>query len=326
MALKRGSGDTGTPRKQKPPTISIRGLQGFLDGFLDDLARAVGHGRFDAVAGGQVVRQTAQRLEYQMSRGGFAQADLTRSSRQLFGWFLYFSTQDRFESYVDAVERALSAWATLPKKHARWRHPILPHFRPTSVLYRWKVMEAGTRITLDTSMIVLDGTDLLRLGRRMCGQNREAKEIHDLFESESYRRIARELEAAAGEINDGQGEVHDLNASFDRVNREYFGGHLSKPKLSWTRALTHTTFGHYSFAGDHVHVSRSLDHPDVPPFVVDSVMHHELLHKKLGCEWKNGKQHVHTAAFRRQEHTFRQYEEAERFLNRFSGRLKRRRG
>jgi hypothetical protein len=62
-------------------------------------------------------------------------------------------------------------------------------------------------------------------------------------------------------------------------------------------------------------LSLSLDHPEVPEYVVDFVMYHELLHKKHGETVINGRRFVHTASFRREEQQFEKYAEATAFLN-----------
>jgi hypothetical protein len=61
-------------------------------------------------------------------------------------------------------------------------------------------------------------------------------------------------------------------------------------------------------------ISRALDRPDVPEFVVDHVMHHELLHKKHGLRWQDGRGVAHTREFRSEEVRFAQYEPADQFL------------
>ncbi len=67
-------------------------------------------------------------------------------------------------------------------------------------------------------------------------------------------------------------------------------------------------------------ISRTLDYADVPAFVIDFVMYHELLHKKLGVAWRNGRRAVHTPAFRREENRFEQYTAAEAALAALAGR------
>ena len=62
-------------------------------------------------------------------------------------------------------------------------------------------------------------------------------------------------------------------------------------------------------------ISRSLDRPDVPPRVVDYLMFHELLHKKLGSEPRGHRRAVHTPAFYAEEARFEGLAEVQRFLD-----------
>ena len=61
-------------------------------------------------------------------------------------------------------------------------------------------------------------------------------------------------------------------------------------------------------------VSRTLDDPSVPPGVVDFIMYHELLHKKLGVKVIGKRRYGHTPEFRRAEKAFLQYAQAQAFL------------
>jgi predicted metal-dependent hydrolase len=89
---------------------------------------------------------------------------------------------------------------------------------------------------------------------------------------------------------------------------------MPRPKLTWSRKLTRRKYGHYDFLRDTVMVSRSLDQPEVPAFVVDYIVYHELLHKKLGLKWTNGRKGAHTPEFHREMKTFTHYHQSESIL------------
>jgi predicted metal-dependent hydrolase len=75
--------------------------------------------------------------------------------------------------------------------------------------------------------------------------------------------------------------------------------------------------GTYHEKSDRVLVTRRLDSPQVPEFVLDFVMYHELLHKALGTgRGRDGRRRVHGPEFRRLERRFRGYREAEEWLKR----------
>jgi len=104
------------------------------------------------------------------------------------------------------------------------------------------------------------------------------------------------------------------------VNAAYFQGEMPRPGLTWSRQVTGRKFGHYDSTRDVVMVSMSLDTPAVPAYVVDFVVYHELLHKRLGVHWQNDRRAVHTPAFRREERRFRQYDLAEAALRQLAQR------
>ena len=130
-----------------------------------------------------------------------------------------------------------------------------------------------------------------------------------------YQAIQAELEALSGVDEHVAGVHHDLLASFERVHQRYFDGTLARPRLVWSRAFTGRKFGHHDPIRDTVMISCTLDGADVPDYALDFVMYHELLHKKLGVRWNNGRQAVHTPEFRREEQRFEQHCAAEAVLN-----------
>jgi hypothetical protein len=113
----------------------------------------------------------------------------------------------------------------------------------------------------------------------------------------------------------GGDQHHDLFASFQRINESYFGNAMNPPGLRWSARRTRRKMGHYEWEADVVQLSRSLDHPGVPAYVIDFVMYHELLHRSLGFRRVGGQRRVHTPEFRRLERDFEHFEAAKDFLD-----------
>lgn len=111
-----------------------------------------------------------------------------------------------------------------------------------------------------------------------------------------------------------KGHVRNLEDSFNRVNIRYFSGQLKKPILTWSEERTHHILGHEDSAMNTVVISKSLDRRNVPIYVLDYIMYHELLHIKHGTAYKNGRKHVHTEEFRADEKKFIWYRAAEEWL------------
>jgi hypothetical protein len=51
------------------------------------------------------------------------------------------------------------------------------------------------------------------------------------------------------------------------------------------------------------------------------VVYHELLHKKHGATWQNGRQAVHTSSFREDERHFAEHEAAQEALKQLAKRF-----
>jgi hypothetical protein len=112
------------------------------------------------------------------------------------------------------------------------------------------------------------------------------------------------------------GQCHDLDALFDRLNREYFQGSLSRPRLGWSRGASATLLGHYDPPHHAIVLNRLLDMPEIPPPVVEFVLYHEMLHVLHPVELRGGRRHIHTRAFRIDEKRFAAYDEAKRYIRR----------
>ena len=91
-----------------------------------------------------------------------------------------------------------------------------------------------------------------------------------------------------------------LESSFSRVNETYFFGLMDKPNLAWG-SCSRRTLATYDFHTDTVTVSSLFrEHEDV----VDYLVYHELLHKKLKFRSRNGRSFHHTPEFRKKEKAF----------------------
>ena len=119
-------------------------------------------------------------------------------------------------------------------------------------------------------------------------------------------------------LSRARGRHYDLEEVFRRVNADHFEGRLGRPVLAWNTVPARRKLGRYQFATDTVVLSRILDSPTVPTWVVDFIMYHELLHKSLGLRMTNGRQRAHTADFRQAEKAFPRYAEATAFIKRLS--------
>jgi hypothetical protein len=122
------------------------------------------------------------------------------------------------------------------------------------------------------------------------------------------------------ELTGAVGAHYDLDAIFARLNRRYFANALQKPALGWSKRRTKRILGHHDRAHEAIVISRSLDTPETPEFLVEFVLYHEMLHIKHRPRTINGRRVHHHAAFRADERRFARYEEAIAWLDRLAER------
>lgn len=120
-------------------------------------------------------------------------------------------------------------------------------------------------------------------------------------------RQARRRAEAAGTY---KGRVYDLHRLFGRLNRHYFGGELTRPRLIWSPRRTRRILGRYDELLDTIVISRTLDDEEVPVFAVEFVLYHEMLHLRHPSRVVDGRRVYHSPAFRRDERRFARYDEA----------------
>ncbi len=111
-----------------------------------------------------------------------------------------------------------------------------------------------------------------------------------------------------------QGRFHDLDSMFRELNDTYFGGRITA-SISWgtrtaKRRVRRRTLGSFSQHTNTIWISPLLDRRRVPDFFIRFIVYHEMLHSIMGEEKHNGRRRIHSAAFREQERSFRDYEKA----------------
>jgi predicted metal-dependent hydrolase len=107
-----------------------------------------------------------------------------------------------------------------------------------------------------------------------------------------------------------KGSVHDLAEILDEVNRTYFSGKL-RCRITWGRRAAKRKgrnrsirFGSYSVEEGVIRVHPALDDEAVPREFVAYVVFHEMLHRVVSPDVRNGRTQYHNEAFRRLERTF----------------------
>lgn len=138
----------------------------------------------------------------------------------------------------------------------------------------------------------------------------------EYIRSDSLRERSTSSKKTRGRkvLSGTDGDIYDLNELFDDLNTKYFGGMLPKPVLSWSARKTYRILGHHDSTHDTIVVSKSLDTPETPRYVVEFVLFHEMLHIHHPTVHHNGRRYNHTPEFKRDERKFAHFDAAERWI------------
>ena len=264
------------------------------------------------------IRDAVSRIEAACSRLGSTPNSLETPSRRAYCWLKFIQTEDNLRLHITALNRGMSAIMRLKSKPDHFEL----HLGNMSSIWRRRTRGKLTLVKVNEGFLGAYGEVWQGLiNNAMKGRKGKVNPIVDEYiESEEFSGVLFEIGAFAENLTTSRGFAHDLDDSFDRVNKAYFRGKLPKPQLCWNQVPTVRKFGHYEFAGDRVMVSISLDDPTVSTQMVDYVMFHELLHKFHGVKLTKGRRLVHTPAFKKDEQSFKGYENATAQLTALAGR------
>ena len=269
-----------------------------------------------------VIARHVQQIERLCADNATSPAALPAPSRSMFAWLAWMNAPENLRRQIDALAVAHAALVALPA--ARSPFAIELHLQNVQPLWRMRSTRGHTLITVsvgfvDAGLDVWTPLVAWALSRRA---RAGAAEVEAYAASEEFAAVLFDIAAQAMPPQRTRGRAHDLGAAFARVNEQFFGGTLDRPVLHWSEVLTARTFGHYQPARDHLMLSSTLDDPQVPEYVVDYVMYHELLHKRLGMVLKNGRRISHDATFRAAERLFPQHRQAEKVIGELARRLR----
>lgn len=248
-------------------------------------------------------------------RDGASAADLPDPSRQAFSWLAWLARDG------DHVRRHVAALSGLRRAAERQGgHLCQAAIKPMRSLLRGKGRPPHFELQAHVIFVGADDAVLTAAFERGRGQAR-AREV-DLIDAYARSPEAMAIHVAVVDAlrpepaAQARGRHQDLALVFERVNQHFFAGRVAAPTLQWSAQLARRKLGHYRPMTDELQVSQALDRADVPAEVLDFIMYHELLHKVIGVDTKNGRRRSHTATFRLAEGRFPYRERVERWFRR----------
>ena len=196
-------------------------------------------------------------------------------------------------------------------------HPFAG-LRSTITLRNSTVKARVSDLLVEASPLVLEALAEILLARVFRRRpSREARECYlaYIFRPEMRRRIdAARRERSSKRLLPARGRHHDLEEIFHRLNERFFHGRIPPSRLGWSRQNSRRILGHYDSGHGTIIISRKLDSPEIPRYLVEYIVYHEMLHIRFPVERRGHRRVVHSREFREAEKRFPQYESACRQL------------
>lgn len=126
-----------------------------------------------------------------------------------------------------------------------------------------------------------------------------------IYSAEIRARLKRTRQSRVKKrVTGPKGKFHDLEDSFNFVNKKYFNGALEKPILTWSAKKNKYRLGYFDSDLNTITVSRKLDSKNTPKDVINYIVFHELLHSYYPGKYVSGRWCVHTSDLRTAEKDF----------------------
>jgi hypothetical protein len=251
-------------------------------------------------------------------------------SWRAYQWLRFLSEGNRLSAHLKAMHRTTLQVESLHPKFPRRLRSLQVEVRYYNLpgLYSSQVIDGRLLLVANEAFIEAPPDVMENMLWAVLRSKQSRKEplaaVRQFADTQPFIDLAQKVNnSPLAEGDEGsRGQYHDLKAAFQRVNRQYFKNQMATPRLVWGQRLSGRKLGHYQPATDTVQVSRTLDNPDVPGFVVDFIIYHELLHKQFGVQVSGGRRYSHTPDFKQAERHFMRFNEAQNFLNRIGENLK----
>lgn len=151
-------------------------------------------------------------------------------------------------------------------------------------------------------------------------------QIYDLFRTDPDIETAvrkRRLRKGRKQFSDQAGKHHSLWNIYEELNARYFNSQVDVNRIGWGLRKSWDRLGHYDPIHHTITLSPALDAPDVPDYVVQYIVYHEMLHAVFEDNPVQGFRKHHPREFRHTESAYPDYARAKKFLGKFSRRHRR---
>ncbi len=237
-------------------------------------------------------------------------ADLSDTAYRAYLWLAFLSQRQRFDQHSAFIYAFLEHWRKLTNRS------IILKLYNSAFVFQCKPEKKTTQVAISEGFLLASSKDVQMLVD--CSLRPTPKNLvplRALSRGNTYKHVMGQIWRHTPQSNlSTQGEIYDLQRMFDKINDEYFSGNLGQPRLRWSDREATRRLGYYHPDSDTITISCFLDQRDIPAYVVEFVLYHEMLHKKLGLKEVNSYRVAHTAQFKKLEREFSKVTAAETFL------------
>ena len=244
-------------------------------------------------------------------------ADLSTPSFRIYLWLEYLSHQSHLALHLSSLDEFLRILTKQNKKISVNPRELLIKINYSGYLYRRQTVQNKTVLQIN-EVFIISPMEIKKSILSTAFSRRQSKQIHAIKAysgTSEFRRMNKLIsgDPIANRIS-CRGERYDLSILFNKLNKEYFRGQLSQPRLVWSSRRSIRRLGYYQPEINTIAVTQKLDDKNIPRMLVEYVLYHEMLHQHFGIKNHNGRRYAHTSAFRNAEKKFRHQKEAENLI------------
>ncbi len=244
-------------------------------------------------------------------------ADLSTRSFRIYLWLEYLSHQPHLASHLSAIDEFLRILTKQKKKISIDPRELLIKINYSGYLYRRQKIQNKTILQINEAYISAP-FEIKKSILSVAFSRRQTKQMHAIKAYIGTSGFTRMNELISGNPIANRiscrGERYDLSIFYNKLNKEYFRGQLSQPRLVWSSRRSIRRLGYYHPEINTIAITQKLDDKKIPRMLVEYVLYHEMLHQHFGIKNHNGRRYAHTSAFRTAEKKFEHQKEAENLI------------
>ena len=244
-------------------------------------------------------------------------ADLSTPSFRIYLWLKYLSQQAHFTLHLSALDEFLRILTKQNKKISGNPQKLMVKINYSGYLYRRQTVQNKTVLQIN-EVYINSPLEIKKSILSIAFSRRQSKYLHAIKTYSSTSEFRHMNELISGDLIANciscRGERYDLSILFNKLNKEYFRGQLSQPRLVWSSRRSIRRLGYFHPEINTIAVTQKLDDKNIPRMLVEYVLYHEMLHQHFGVKNHNGRRYAHTSAFRTAEKKFKHQNEAQNLI------------